>query len=163
VKTIYLVRHAKSSWDMLDVKDRDRPLKERGVHDAYLVSNHLTKEVQKVQSIFSSPANRAVHTALIFSKNLEIPFSKISIHEELYLSSMSQILSFIGTLDSDLDTIMVFFHNPTITQFINEMTDTEIQNVPTSGIGCLKFYSQNWDLPLGQGELISFDYPKKWK
>ncbi|GAB5556307.1 MAG: phosphohistidine phosphatase SixA [Schleiferiaceae bacterium] len=163
MKTIYLVRHAKSSWELENIDDYDRPLKGRGIRDAHLVSQYVSEESGKIQAIYSSPATRALHTAIIFSRTLGIPLSKISLQEELYLSTVREMLTFIGTLDSKLDTIMVFTHNPTITQFINEMTDVNIHNVPTSGVGCLRFDSPTWDLNKGSGELLYFDYPKKRK
>lgn len=163
MKTIYLIRHAKSSWEIDGIDDYDRPLKGRGIRDAHLISQFVQKESSGVEAIFSSPATRALHTAIIFSRSLGFPLSDISIREELYLSTVKEMLAFIATLDKSLETIMIFTHNPTITQFINKMTSTKIDNVPTSGVGCLRFNSVDWNLPKGTGELLYFDYPKKRK
>ncbi|HBF20268.1 MAG TPA: histidine phosphatase family protein, partial [Cryomorphaceae bacterium] len=71
MKKLYLVRHAKSSWKEEGVHDMDRPLKGRGVRDAYNTSQWLREQGDRPEFIISSPATRALHTALIFSRNLE--------------------------------------------------------------------------------------------
>jgi len=66
MKTLYIVRHAKSSWDYEGIEDIDRPLKKRGIHDAHLVSKFLAAKINKPDVFISSSANRALHTAVIF-------------------------------------------------------------------------------------------------
>ena len=77
MKKVFIVRHAKSSWDDMHLVDYDRPLKGRGVKDAYLVSNWLSQNHERPDALYSSPATRALHTAMIFSRNLQFPFSKL--------------------------------------------------------------------------------------
>ena len=74
MKTLYIVRHAKSSWEYQDVKDIDRPLKKRGIKDAHLISNFLAKEIERPDVFISSVANRALHTGVIFCPKFQLPF-----------------------------------------------------------------------------------------
>jgi len=79
MKTLYIVRHAKSSWEYEGIEDIDRPLKRRGIKDAHLMSKFLSKEIDRPDVFVSSSANRALHTALIFCENFEYPLSNIKI------------------------------------------------------------------------------------
>ena len=73
MKTLYIVRHAKSSWDYESIADIDRPLKERGIKDAHLISNYLAETIKKPDVFVTSSANRALHTAIIFCDNFSYP------------------------------------------------------------------------------------------
>ena len=86
MKTLYLVRHSKSSWSIDGISDRDRPLKGRGIRDAHIVSEVVSRSLETNPSVklYSSPANRAVHTALIFAEKFNINASQLAIKESLY-------------------------------------------------------------------------------
>ena len=86
MKTLYIVRHAKSSWEYEGIEDIDRPLKRRGIKDAHLMSKFLSKEIDRPDVFVSSSANRALHTALIFCENFEYPLSNIKIKSKYYSS-----------------------------------------------------------------------------
>lgn len=163
MKIIYLVRHAKSSWDYENVDDYDRPLKGRGIRDAHLVSQYLANQVDAPEALFSSPATRAVHTAMIFARNLQFPFSAIQLNEEFYLCSDRFLLEFIQRLDDKLNSVMIFGHNPTMTNFVNRCIDQRIDNVPTSGVACFHFDIERWQEATFNGRLSFFDYPKNHK
>ncbi len=77
MKTLYIVSHAKSSWEYKGIEDIDRPLKKRGIKDAHLLSKFLSKEIKKPDVFMSSSANRALHTAVIFCENFEYPISNL--------------------------------------------------------------------------------------
>ena len=143
MKTIYLVRHAKSSWEF-NVGDIDRPLSRRGINDA----NLLTKEVLKYQiqpdAIYSSPANRALSTCKIFIKNLDFDDNLLSIKEKLYDFGGRQVADFIYNLDDSLDTVMIFGHNHAFTEIANKFGDEFIDNVPTCGLVLLQFNVDSW-------------------
>ena len=83
MKTLYIVRHAKSSWEYQGVEDIDRPLKKRGIKDAYLMSKFLSKKINKPDVFISSVANRALHTSVIFCQNFNYPLSNLKIKKEL--------------------------------------------------------------------------------
>lgn len=161
MKSIYLVRHAKSSWEYEDVQDYDRPLKGRGIRDAHLVSQYLANQVDAPEALYSSPATRAVHTAMIFARNLQFPFSAIELNEDLYLCTDKFLLGFIQALDDKYSSVMIFGHNPTMTTFVNKCIEQRIDNVPTSGVACFQFDIARWADASYSGQLSFFDYPKK--
>lgn len=163
MKTIYLVRHAKSSWQYDDIDDYDRPLKGRGIRDAHMISQWLLDELDGPQMLMSSPATRALHTAMIFARTLNFPFGEIQVDDRLYLATSETLLDIIQALPDDLDSVMFFGHNPTITNFVNRSVDQRIDNVPTSGVVCLRFEEETWKDVSDSGELLYFDYPKKRK
>ena len=163
MKTVYLVRHAKSSWDNPHLKDRDRPLKGRGIRDAHLMAAWLAEEVQPVPAMVSSPATRALHTALIFARTFGQPLDFIQTHEVLYEMSVTQLLTFLRQLPDSMDAVMVFGHNPTYTAFLNRCVDQLIDNVPTAGVACLRFDVGVWKDLEFDAELCFFDFPKNHK
>lgn len=163
MKELYLVRHAKSSWQYEEVDDYDRPLKGRGIRDAHIISNFLSKQTNAPEALFSSPATRALHTAMIFARNLQFPFSAIQLREELYLCSENELLRFIKGLNDDYHRVMIFGHNPTMTNFVNRCIDQRIDNVPTTGVACFNFDIDSWKDAEFKARLALFDYPKKHK
>ena len=165
MKTLYLVRHAKSSWSLDQVDDRDRPLKGRGIRDAHLVSTYIEELLPQNAhfKMFSSPATRAVHTALIFAKNFQVPAAEVKMIDELYHAGVQTLRSHIARTADHIDTAIYFAHNPGITDFVNDTTDAHISNVPTTGLVCLRFDVGSWR-EIGPGaELITFEYPKRLK
>ena len=114
MKTLILVRHGKSSWEY-SVGDKDRPLLERGINDALLVSDKFHDVGLEIDSIFSSPANRALHTAMIFCRQMYFPLDKFQITEQLYDFSGNEVLGFVKELDNKLETVMIFGHNHAFT------------------------------------------------
>ncbi len=143
MKQLILVRHGKSSWEH-PVNDKDRSLQERGINDAFLVSNKFKLENIEIDAIFSSPANRALHTCMIFLRQLDFPFDKFRVANELYDFSGDDVLQYIKNLDDDLRTVMIFGHNHAFTHIVNSIGNTYIDNVPTSGLVRLKFDISNW-------------------
>ena len=161
MRKLYLVRHAKSSWKHEGVKDLDRPLKGSGIRDAYSTSEWLRGQVKNPELIIASPATRALHTALIFARNLNYHFDKIQIQPEVYGTSSQGLRELIRVVDDRYQSVMLFGHNPTITDFVNKCIDHRIDNMPTTGVACLKFDVQSWKDIDNSAELLFFDYPKR--
>ncbi|GCD80324.1 SixA phosphatase family protein [Schleiferia thermophila] len=161
MKTLYLIRHAKSSWDFDNIPDLDRPLNGRGVNDAYESSKYLRVNGDIPELIISSPATRALHTAMIFARQFGIPFSMIQIDPMLYDAPAEQIANVIKKVSNEYQKIMVFAHNPGITEFVNHAINHHIDNVPTTGIACLVYPIDDWKNINTKAELRFFDYPKK--
>ena len=145
MKTLILVRHGKSSWEY-SVGDKDRPLLERGINDALLVSDKFHDVGLEIDSIFSSPANRALHTAMIFCRQMYFPLDKFQIREQLYDFSGNEVLGFVKELDNKLETVMIFGHNHAFTYIANSLGNTYIENVPTSGLVQIEFDVNEWAL-----------------
>lgn len=160
MKTLCLVRHAKAS-QVLQLQDIDRPLVERGYNDAHFLSNKLMANGYKPQAMVTSAGIRALSTALVFARNLHFPAGKIQISEKLYNASVEQVMQVIYDIAEELDHVMVFGHNPSITNCTNLLLDDFIEHVPTCGISCIKFDVKSWDqVKPKSGTLQFFDYPK---
>ena len=160
MKSLYLIRHAKSSWDYHNLSDVDRPLKGRGIRDAHLISTHVAKHLTHPDGIYSSHATRALHTAMIFTRNLGKDFQNLNPDERLYLASVQDLMTYCQTLPEDQNCVMLFGHNPTITEFVNRCIQQRIDNVPTTGMVYLKFDVERWSDLGWDAELVLFDYPK---
>jgi phosphohistidine phosphatase len=159
MKTLYIVRHAKSSWNYIDVKDYDRPLTERGINDAYLIASVLKTKIKKPDVFLSSSANRALHTAIIFSDTLGYPLTNLKINRSLYSFSDGYLLKTIYALDDDFDTAIIFSHNHGINDFVNKFGNQIIDNVPTAGVVGIKFDENHWK-NVKKGETILVEFPK---
>ena len=161
MKTVIFVRHGKSSWEY-DVSDKDRPLKERGVNDAIMVSKEFKKKVDNVDFVYSSPANRALHTSMIFTRILGYDLSKFRVSEALYDFSGNGVLRFLKEMDNSLNRVMIFGHNYAFTSLVNTLGDNYIENVPTSGLVQVQFKITDWN-SIEKGETNLKIFPKDLK
>jgi phosphohistidine phosphatase len=143
-KTLLIVRHGKSTWDYQSVSDIDRPLKDRGIGDAYAAAASILRKSYMPDAMISSPAVRALHTAIIFSRVMGFPPQEIIINQDLYLAGYDQILSVVKSTDDSRRAIMIFGHNPGFTDLVNYLSDLRIDNLPTSGTVALRFSIDKW-------------------
>ncbi len=161
MKTLYLVRHAKSSWDNAQLSDHDRPLNSRGEKDAPRMGNRLKKRKPQPELIISSSAVRAETTATILAEAIGYPTKNVRVDPRLYGADPDDVLGIIAELDDAIPCAMLVGHNPTFTAVLNVLGQCDIDNVPTCGIGVLSFPMNTWsDLTKVRGELLAFDYPK---
>lgn len=161
MKTVILVRHAKSSWEY-NVSDKDRPLMERGIKDANRVAKEFQASSMRIDAAYSSPANRALHTAMIFLRTLNFPFVNFELTNELYDFSGEDVYQFIKSLNNKQDTVVIFGHNEAFTHIANSLGDRYIDNVPTSGLVQLKFDSKEWSA-ITKGTTVRTLFPKQLK
>ncbi|MEO9893782.1 histidine phosphatase family protein [Aurantibacter sp.] len=159
MKKLILVRHGKSSW-AYSVSDRDRPLSERGINDAILVSDKVAENAIEIDAIFSSPANRALHTCTIFLRQLYLPLSKLEIRNELYDFSGNEVLNVVKNLNDNLNSVMIFGHNHAFTHIANSLGNNYIDNVPTSGLVDLNFEVESWS-EITKGTTQRLIFPKQ--
>ncbi|UCD62280.1 MAG: histidine phosphatase family protein [Flavobacteriaceae bacterium] len=143
MKTVILVRHGKSSWEY-GVSDQDRPLKQRGITDAHLVSNEFKRLSENIDSAYSSPANRALHTCMIFLRNFNYPLKNLKISDELYDFSGEAVMSFVKQLDDNLNKVVIFGHNYALTNIVNQWGNKFIDNMPTSALVQIRFDVTSW-------------------
>ena len=150
MKELILLRHAKSSWDN-DLDDRNRPLTEKGVNRIINISKASRNFFLDIDIIYSSPAIRALSTAIIASSILEINFSKINIIENLYSFNSQHILNFISSIDNKFNRVLCVGHNPAFTEASNILGNKELIHLPTAGWVKFKFNQSNWkDLKNGE-------------
>lgn len=149
MKTVLIARHAKSSWEYPSLRDIDRPLKANGVKAAYRLADTLKKRSVHLDALFTSPAARAAHTALIHSRVLEFPENRIQIRSSLYYEGEESIFNLLGSLYDELSSIMICGHNPTFTSFANRLLETPIDNIQTSGVVQLEIPIDSWSDIIG--------------
>ncbi len=159
MKTIVFVRHGKSSWDY-EVSDKDRPLQERGIRDALLVSETYKRTGTSIDKVYASPANRALHTCMIFTRNWDFPLERVILSEALYDFSGDRVASFVLNLDDSINTIALFGHNYAFTELVNSWGSKVIENVPTSGLVELTFDISRWS-QLEMGRTTKILFPKQ--
>ncbi|MDQ3048539.1 MAG: histidine phosphatase family protein [Bacteroidota bacterium] len=161
MKTLYLVRHAKSDWDNASLQDIDRPLNTRGYKDAHAMSDLLKKQAIQPDLIISSPAVRALTTALIFSRNFKMDAGNILILPDLYHTNAATYREVLGKMDDKYNSIMLFAHNPVISDLAMSLHPSFAEEMPTCAIAGIRFKSKSWNKLMDeQGEAILFDYPK---
>jgi phosphohistidine phosphatase len=162
MKRLLIVRHAKSDWNNASlIKDIDRPLNVRGVNDAYNMAERLMKKKILPEKMVASIGIRALHTAAIFCKQMNLDASCIEVKNELYHAGRRTILQTIHELDNHLNTVFIFSHNPGINDFANAFIDNFYENVPTTGILSFTLNSNKWeDFDAANIKLDFFDFPK---
>lgn len=161
MKKLILVRHAKSSWKH-NVIDHERPLKDRGVNDAQLLSKHIANKGLKIDKVISSDAVRAKTTANAFILNMGIDENLVSLDHNLYDFSGYNLIKTIKEVSKEINSLMVFGHNHAITDFVNTYGNKYIENVPTCGITIIDFDIDNWS-DLKKGNTIFTLFPKDLK
>ncbi|OIQ37270.1 MAG: histidine phosphatase family protein [Bacteroidetes bacterium MedPE-SWsnd-G1] len=162
MKTIYIVRHAKSSWTYEGIDDADRPLKKRGINDAHLMSKILMDKIDRPDVFVSSSANRALHTGVIFAKKFKYPMANLKISNSLYSFSDGYLVKTIKALDNGFDSAIIFSHNHGINDFVNAYGNKFIDNVPTCGIVGIQFDAKHWK-SIKRGKTLLADFPKEFK
>lgn len=143
MKQLILVRHSKSSWDA-PLRDYDRPLTNKGIQDAHLVSSNISDQIPKTFIVWSSAAKRASETAMIFAQNISFPVESIIFKEDLYTFDEKKLEKIIKSCSDDFDHLIVFGHNEAITNFVNQFGNTFIDNVSTSGFVNIIFDQNSW-------------------
>lgn len=165
MKTLYIARHAKSSWNDPELSDFDRPLNERGKKDAPRMGKRLKEKEVHPQLLLSSSAKRAFSTSKRIAEVIGYPKENIKTDKTLYHADPEIILSVLRRLGDNITALMIFGHNPGLTDFVNQLgKNTSIENIPTCGVVAFSIPIDFWrDLGFGSGELIFFDYPKSKK
>lgn len=159
MKTLYLVRHAKSSWEF-DVIDHERPLNDRGLHDGPLVAAHVADAMPKPDLIMSSDAMRAKTTAFFFAKAYNISEKDMVLDHKLYDFDGRDLVEVIRNCDDSVDCLMVFGHNNAMTNVVNTYGDKRVDNVPTCGFTAIEFSVKHWK-DISQGKTIFTSIPKE--
>lgn len=161
MKNLFLIRHAKSSWAEMGMKDFDRSLDERGLRDAPKMAKILRGMGVLPNLIVSSPAKRALTTAQYFATEFGFTFNNIDLQADIYEASESDLLHVIRALPDAAHTVLLFGHNPTLTYFPNRYSKDVIDNVPTCGIVQLAVGTDSWsDFNQNTAHVKEFLYPK---
>ena len=163
MKTLYIVRHAKSSWADPMASDFERGLNDRGKRDAPKMGKRLKEKEIHPDVIISSPAKRALSTAKKIAEIIKFEKERVNTDSRLYYADEDTILSVLQGINDSQDIAMIFGHNPGLTDFVNAISSEEINidNIPTCGIVAFSLQVESWkDITWKSAKLQSFDYPK---
>jgi phosphohistidine phosphatase len=158
---LYLLRHAKSSWNYPELNDFERPLNKRGHRDAPLMAGVIKKLDALPDLIVSSPAARAAMTAKIVSELLQIDETRLHFNHRIYEASPSDLLAIIRQTDNSVNRLMIVGHNPGLTTFARFLTGHHIENIPTAGFYAIELLADNWQkLDENGGRYLFIKTPK---
>lgn len=161
MKTIILVRHAKSSWENFSQKDEERPLTERGKKNAPEMAGRLLKKKVEIDAFLSSPAKRAKSTAELFAREFGVDKKHIIVVPGLYMPGKEAFSSIIRNAPEKAGSIALFSHNNGITEFANLLCETRIDHMPTCSVFAVKCPITDWkDFEPGNNKFYFFDFPK---
>lgn len=156
MKTLYIIRHAKSSWEF-DLDDHKRPLNKRGLKDADLIGKQLKMLIKPVDMVLSSDAERAKTTARIILDNLTIDEDVFSLESKLYDFGGHKAIEVVKNCPDEIETLMIFGHNHAFTSIANLYGSQVIDNLPTAGVVGIEFDVDNWkDISVGKTVLTLF-------
>lgn len=163
MKRLILVRHGKAEPEHKKDNDIERNLIKKGQKDSKLIAEVLLDTYNVTPDLMiSSDAYRALETAKIFAEILQYDPETIQKENFLYEGyTTGQLADFVSDLSSDLNTIMIFGHNPFISQSGIRLSKNFHQSFPTAGCLGLKFDQENWQLAPASGDIDFFEFPKK--
>ncbi|QPT40003.1 phosphohistidine phosphatase [Oligella ureolytica] len=161
MKTLLLVRHAKSSWDDPTLSDKVRPLNKRGKRDVIIMGQRLLSRQVEPDRIVASSAVRTTITAQSIAKELGYPQEDILLDDRLYACQSEYLLETVQAFDNDLDYVMLVGHFPELNDFLLMFT-SDIEHMPTCAMAELTFDVSNWtEIRQNNLQKVLFDYPKK--
>ena len=164
MKSLTLVRHAKSDWKDTSLSDRQRPLNQRGERDAPEMGRRIVKHDIRPSLIIASPAVRAWTTAKIIATEISYPTEFLQREESLYLASLNELLDIVVAQDDGFNSLMVVGHNPGMTEFANFLVPGLTGNLPTAGVVSVTLDREDWSLyDSPDASLVAYDYPKRAK
>ncbi|MEI5584064.1 MULTISPECIES: SixA phosphatase family protein [unclassified Agromyces] len=159
MKTLVLVRHAKSAWDDPTLSDHDRPLNDRGRRDAPEMGRRLRERGTSPDAILSSTAVRARTTAEAIAEALDVG-TAVVLDDRLYGSSAETILDVVAELDDALTTAMVVAHDPGMSHLAFRLSG-EIEHMPTCAVAEFRFDARSWaDVPDAEPAEVRLDTPR---
>jgi len=162
MKKLFIIRHAKSDWSDLTLRDFARPLNKRGFKNAPFMGKQLKKLEVNPDLIISSPALRAITTAKLISK--EINYTKeIQTDENIYEASLHALLDILNKLDDKNEQVFLVGHNPSLSFLVETLSGLDT-DIPTCAVVQIDFDTDTWEnISLKNSTLVSYDYPKKYK
>ncbi|MGI4739101.1 MAG: SixA phosphatase family protein [Janthinobacterium lividum] len=162
MKTLYLMRHAKSSWSFDELSDQERPLNDRGRDDAPRMGQALAKRHIVPDLLVSSPAVRAMSTAVLVARELKYPSANIVVEPAIYQADVEALLAVIRALPDTAAAVLLTGHNPTFTDVANYLLPSPLSGeMPTAAVVCLRFQVEQWaDIAPANAEFYFYDFPK---
>ncbi len=161
-RQLYIIRHGKSSWDNEGLDDIDRPLNDRGLRNAGKMAERLMAKGLIPDLIYSSPANRALNTALIMQRTWGLDPSRLEIFDDLYMAYLEEISDVVEKAPDKVESLAIFGHNPSFTMYANKFLRIPLDNLPTAGVVVVTLESDSWKR-LGRKQVVDtfVDFPKR--
>ncbi|MCJ8165480.1 histidine phosphatase family protein [Pontibacter sp. E15-1] len=164
MKTLYILRHAKSSWKFEELSDHDRPLSKRGRSDAPLMGQELSARGVNPTLIISSPAVRALTTATLAGKEMGYDPDDIAVDERIYGAGKEDLLEVVRQTADDVKHLMLVGHNEAISEFANMLSPQHVGSMPTAGVIGLEFDCDTWaEIKKENANMLFYDFPKNYK
>lgn len=161
MKTLLVIRHAKSSWKDPALTDLQRPLKKRGSRNAVEMAERLQALCVAPEQVFCSPANRALQTVEHMAPILDIPQEQVVMASDLYTFDYADLMRYLRTVPDKFARVALVGHNPAITDLVNFLSLEAIRNIPTCGVALLELGIAEWrDLKAGVAQLVHYDFPR---
>ena len=161
MKTLYLVRHAKSSWKDSSLPDEQRPLNKRGKRNAPAMGEYLAGRCARVERLVASPARRALMTARFSAAALDYDLDAIVQQPQLYFSGISGMLDVVHATNDEVRSLMLVGHNPDMTSFVNNLCGYQTDNMPTCAVATIEFDGEWSDVLPGRGRLVDYKIPRE--
>ena len=160
-KELYLIRHAKSSWeDSTGLADINRPLELRGVKDAIRMGQHFRKQGIHLDRIIASSGIRALHTATIMAKEMHFDFKNLEVNPNLYHADIDDIFKVIHEVEDKIERLAIFAHNPGLSEFAYE-SGADVVQVSTNGVLHYQVKVSSWKaLSFETLDFLSYLKPK---
>ncbi len=171
MKTVHLLRHAKSDRDNPRIRDHDRPLAKRGIKAGKLMAGLVTRTGVKVDRVYCSTSRRTRETYELLAPALNGAI--VSFREDLYLADVRQLTSFIHDLPAVADAVLLIGHNPGFHELGVDLATQTLalkdydqlrEKFPTGALCSLEFSVKNWrDVKPGKGRLLQFIRPRDFE
>ncbi|MEM1231403.1 MAG: histidine phosphatase family protein [Pseudomonadota bacterium] len=160
---LWIIRHAKSSWQDPGTRDHERPLNARGERDGARMAAHLVSCADPPQWLFTSTARRAAATARFVQQAFDIAPEQVIALEHLYHASAQTVLTQLQETPAACNSVALVAHNPGLTDFVNAMAaEPWLANLPTFGTAHFQVSVEAWhELRFGTGTLTAFFAPKQ--
>ena len=161
MKQIYVLRHAKSSWDNSNLSDFERPLANRGISDAKKMSNFLKDMNIKIDKVLCSNAIRAKETFDLTADGFNFEIDKATYLDKLYFGDTTTIIQDLKELDESLNNILIVGHNPTLHYLVEILTNESINRFTTCNLATISHDGEWVSLNSQQCSLKSLIRPKE--
>ena len=161
MRTLTIIRHAKSSWEQEGLHDFERPLNERGRRDAPMMAARLKRSAAIPDLLVSSPALRAITTARFFADGLGISTDAIQFQARIYEASVGTLLQIVRSFDDQYAHIALFGHNPGFSELSHKLAHCDFDELPTCGMVQISLPADHWhDVSANSGKLLYSSWPK---
>jgi len=161
MKSIYIIRHAKSSWEDPEIPDVVRPLNNRGKRASNAIGKYLAKLHEKPDLIISSPATRAYHTAVNVARILGHRLKSIQVEPAVYYEGEQGVLNMLRRQENKYDSIFVFGHEPTCSDLVETFTGESLLKFPTASVYKIDLDIDDWgNIYKAAGKKVFYIFPK---